>query len=65
MTGLRPLARGFCYPQAEWFSLSLGNNRDGTLITWEEWDELVAAVTALRTIAQKTVKLEDAAVAPQ
>jgi hypothetical protein len=57
MTGNRPLARGFCYPQSEWFSLTLGRSKDGEHITWEEWDQIVLHVAELREASQMIVTL--------
>jgi hypothetical protein len=57
LTGARPLARGWCYPEADWFSLTISNQREDTHFTWAEWDELVAHVESLREQSKCVVKL--------
>jgi hypothetical protein len=52
LSGVRSIARAFCYPQGEWFSLTLGNNKDDVHITWKEWDELSENVKQLREVSR-------------
>lgn len=55
--GTRSIARGFCYPKGDWFSLTLGNQKDGVHLTWEEWDQLSEKVKELRATSQMEVIL--------
>jgi hypothetical protein len=58
MIGTRQLARAFCYPQSDWFSISLGGAKDETHITWDEWEAIVLKLKELRAISEKAVILE-------
>jgi hypothetical protein len=55
MTGTRPMVRAYCYPKKTWFRLTLGLAKDDVHISWEEWDEIVRHVQALREAAFKEV----------
>lgn len=58
LTGTRPLARAYCYPGNDWFSMTLGSNKEDVHITWPEWEKIVQHVASLKSNAELEVTLK-------
>lgn len=58
ITGTQPLARGYCYPGGDWFSLALGRSKEDVHIKWEEWDRIVHCVQSLRDTSRLEVVMK-------